>query len=227
MATDTSAPVRSRKKHLLVTSVIGVVGLILVTIAVLAIIQYVFTNSKGDDIPGPETVLVSSDAPSEKQPSSEAEAEYTVPAEQPRRILIPSLNVTSLVQKVGADKSSVMATPSNIHFTGWYTGSVAPGATGVSILNGHVGGSYSPGVFSHLKDLKKDATISIEMGDKSMRDFLVVSVQSYLADEAAVPLFADDSEITEELHLITCEGVYDDASKTYDHRMIVVAKLIK
>ena len=229
MATDTSAPARSRKakKHLLIASVIGVIGLILVTVAALAIIQYILTNSKGGDIPGPETVSVSADIPSEKQPSTEVETVYTVPAHQPRRILIPSLDVSSLVQKVGADKSNVMATPNNIYFTGWYTGSVVPGAEGVSILNGHVGGSYSPGIFSHLKDLKKDATISIEMGDTSKRDFRVVSVASYLVDEAAVPLFADDPEITEELHLITCEGVYDDASKTYDHRVIVVAKLIK
>jgi LPXTG-site transpeptidase (sortase) family protein len=119
-----------------------------------------------------------------------------------------------------------MATPNNIYFTGWYVESVVPGEKGVSILNGHVGGRYSPGIFKDLKNIEEGKSIRVEMGDLSWREFRVVSTTSYALSEAAEPLFHNDPRIDQELHLITCDGVYNKATETYDQRIIVVAERI-
>lgn len=121
----------------------------------------------------------------------------------------------------------MMAVPTNIFFAGWYVNGASPGELGVSIINGHAGGRYEQGVFHEIKSLRVDDVINIQAGDLSWKAFSVRSIETYDVQEAAVPLYADDPLISEELHLITCDGVFDDATQTYDKRVIVVAALIK
>lgn len=182
------------------------------------------TTRTGDAVPSSETVTAINDHPSEKKPADDTP--YTVPASHPRRLIIPTIGVTSFIQPVGLEKSGRMATPNNIYFTGWYVTSPTPGGEGVSILNGHVGGRYNPGIFKDLKKLMKNDTMSVEMGDLSIQKFRVVSVKTYALAETAAPLFRDDPAIEGELHIITCDGVFDDDTQSYDNRLIVVAEHI-
>lgn len=201
-----------------------ILGIALLCIAGIGFLQYWQATTAGDSIPSSETVEAVSEHPSEKKP--ELNQSYRVPADHPRLLIIPKLRTTSYIQPVGVDQTGVMATPNNIYFTGWYVKNVAPGEAGVSILNGHVGGRYAPGVFKDLKSLIKGDSITIEMGDQSKRSFRVVSVDSYEVSRAAEPLFKDDPEISNELHLITCDGAYNEVAKTYDQRVIVVAQRV-
>ena len=212
-----------KDRHLkVVISVSAILGSALVIVAALGIMDYLKVTQSGEEYPSTEVVQTSV-VTSEKAPPAISE-EYSVPATQPRVIEIPSIDVKAYIQKVGVASDGAMATPNNLFFTGWYTQSVVPGDTGVSIINGHVGGRYNAGIFRYLKDLEKDAVIKVQLGDLSWREFAVVSVNAYAVNDAAAPLFNDDVTIDSELHLITCDGVFDDATQTYDQRVIVVAR---
>ncbi len=198
-------------------------GGILLAVGIVGVMDYVSVKNEGAAVPEPVVVTDDSATPSEKKP--DMTQEYTVPAQYPRAIKIPSIGVETYIQQVGVTKANEMATPTNVHFTGWYVNGVTPGEPGLSIINGHVGGRYSPGVFANLKNTKTGDTIEIQMGDLSWRNFEIVSVATYSIEQSGAALFKDNPEITNELHLITCEGNYNQKSDTYDKRLIVVARL--
>ena len=213
----------TRKKHI-VTSILAVVGLCLLVAGGLGVYDYIHRTQTGVIVPDAQKVITTTQDPSEKKPT--ITNDYTVAANQPRLIQIPTINVKAYVQKVGITNTGAMATPNNIYFTGWYTNSVAPGEKGVSIINGHVGGRYNQGIFVDLKSLKPNDDINVQMGDLTWRNFKVVTTESYTLDATASVLFQDDPKIDRELHLITCDGVFDSVSRSYDKRVVVIAKYI-
>ena len=200
---------------------ISIVGAACLTIAALGFIDYLKTTQTGDETPSSITV-VEDGLPSERP--VDMNAPYTVPDDQPRTIKIPKLGVDAYVQPVGILPNKLMATPTNIYFTGWYVHGVAPGEPGLSIINGHEGGRYVSGVFKRINELAPGDTFSVQMGDLSWRNFVVTAVNSYAVADAATPLFARDSSVESELHLITCGGTFDDKNQTYDQRVIVSAR---
>jgi len=214
------------KHHLLIISSICVVGIALLAFAGFGVYDYYHTTHSGESFPSSETV--SRDVPvSERTISVDDSEGYTVSANQPRVIEIPSLHVKGYVQRVGVAADGAMATPSNINFAGWYVRNPAPGESGVSIINGHAGGRYTDGIFKHIGQLKAGDTLTLQMGDLSWRNFEVISSKIYPVADAGTALFKDDPSIDQELHLITCDGDFNDASQTYDARAIVVAKFIQ
>ncbi len=207
--------------------VIGLlVGATCIAIALFGLIDFYLSTHEGDVVPPKKIVTVNSDNPSEKDPG-EVSKEYRVPANQPRAIQIPSLDVHAYVQSVGVGDDDAMTVPTNIYFTGWYVNSPAPGEEGVSIINGHVGGRYLPGIFKRLNELAAGDELRIQMGDNTWRSFRVDSVTAYKVNKSAEPLYADDPSIERELHLITCGGNFDDATQTYDKRTIVSARYVE
>ena len=153
-----------------------------------------------------------------------ANSPYTVPANQPQRIVLPSINAEGFIQKVGIDQNNAIAVPSNIHMAGWFTGNDLPGDKGLSIIDGHVHGKYLPGIFTNLIKLKKGDHFTVEFGDNSTRRFEVVSVKSYPVDEAKQPLFKKQESIEAQLNLITCGGSFDKTSQQYRERVLVVSR---
>ena len=220
-----SAQNKSRKQLRLRVLAVAmlVVGCLLLTVGALGVYDYFSVKSEGADLPSNEAVTSDAVVPSENKPA-EISTGYVVPAGQPRVIEIPSISVEAYVQRVGITPQGAMATPNNIYFTGWYVNSVGPGEQGLSIINGHVGGRYSPGIFENLKNTKQGEKIRVQMGDLSWREFEITSVNTYPVEESGEALFDDDPTVDSELHLITCEGNYNSQSDTYDQRVIVVAK---
>ena len=210
----------SKRRTLLL--ILGMAGIGCLIIASLGIWDYLRTTGEGASMPTTETLARSTDTPSEKDPGLVTD-EYSVPEGLPRVIEIPGLGIKAYVQRVGVDTGNTIVTPDNIYFTGWYTGSAVPGETGVSIINGHAGGRYEQGVFRYVVDLKEGDALHVQMGDRSWREFRVESAKSYATSDAAAALFNDDPLIERELHLITCDGGFDDHTQTYDKRFIVVA----
>lgn len=210
------------RRRLAVISVVSIIAIALLAYGLLGVFEYFKVTTQGQKIPSTAVVTEDVEVPSERAPDTTAE--FTVPADQPRRIILDSLNVTAYIQKMGLTKENRMAAPNNIYFGGWYVGSAKPGDEGLSIINGHAGGRYEQGVFRNLGKLTAGSPIRIEMGDLSWRDFEVVSIGTYDIDTAQKMLFKDNPDIVRELHLITCDGVFDQQAQTYDKRTIVVAK---
>lgn len=193
-----------------------------VTIVGLVAFDYYRVTQTGTVTPQAAQTLETDDAPSEKDPGPVTD-EYTVPADQPRSIKIPTLSTDAYVQRVGVTKNNAMATPNNIAFTGWYVKSVAPGEDGLSIINGHAGGRYVDGVFKNLKRLTKGDSIQVQRGDLSWHNYKVVSVKTVSVEEASTVLYQHNAILQKQLNLITCDGNFNDASQTYDERTIVIA----
>lgn len=210
------------------------VALAIALIAIIVVIALLQLNStvpkediKEEIIPNSfpqaqDVVVISTDSPSEEIPT----LEYTTDAEDPRSIIIPSIGVNGFVQKVGIDQNNEIAVPNNIHFAGWYTNSVKPGEKGLSIIDGHVDGPTSQGIFGNLNSLEKDQIFEIEYGDGSKISFKVVDKIQVKVEDAYNVLFSKKSEITSQLNLITCGGNFNLDTGRYDDRIIVVTERI-
>lgn len=171
---------------------------------------------------GHRVETTSTDRPSE-QPVPDT---YSVPADKPLSIQLPSIKSKGFIQQVSVDKKNQMVVPSNVHMAGWYTGSPLPGDPGLSIIDGHVNGLYAKGIFKDLSKLKAGDTFTVTYGDKTIRTFKVKKLQTVSASDADTSLYVRDNAIAKQLNLITCTGRYEKSSHTYDSRVIVVAERI-
>ena len=199
--------------------VILIVGVVLVGVGMNAVRNWYNIQHAG--VPAGHTVAtVSTDTPSE-QPVPD---NYSVPADKPLSIPLPTIKTDGFIQQVGVDKANQMVVPSNVNMAGWYTKGALPGDAGLSIIDGHVHGLYAKGIFFNLGKLKSGDTFTVTYGDKSDRKFKVKQVQTVSTKEADTALFVRDKTISRQLNLITCTGQFDKDSKTYDSRVIVIAE---
>lgn len=199
--------------------VILIVGILLVGIGLNAVRNWYNIQHAG--VPAGHTVAtVSNDTPSE-QPVPD---NYSVPADKPQSIQLPTIKTEGFIQQVGVDKDNQMVVPSNVNMAGWYTKGSLPGDAGISIIDGHVHGLYAKGIFYDLGKLKSNDTFTVTYGDKSVRKFKVKQVQTVSTKEADTALFVRDKTFPKQLNLITCTGRFDKDSKTFDSRVIVVAE---
>lgn len=205
-----------------VKKLIYIIGILLIVAGSVGI--YLYFNDRQNTmkpitIIPTKTVVISLDKPSEAPVSSNDFA--NVPADQPKEIIIPNINVNGYIQKVGVDQNNQMVVPSSIYLVGWYINSVKPGESGLSIIDGHVLGIYNDAIFKDLINLKPGNTFSIIYGDNSEKLFVVKEVKLLPVNDTAVYLNAKDPNIKSQLNLITCGGTFDKNSQTYDKRVVV------
>lgn len=150
---------------------------------------------------------------------------YDVPANQPRRIIIPKISVDGFVQSVGVTEENKVESPTNIHVAGWYNEGPVPGNQGVSLIDGHYSGRYSDGIFKHLARLQQGDRFNVEFGDLSQETFEVIRSQNYGVEEASYKMLAAHPDAPQQLNLITCSGAFDSEANSYDERTLVIARL--
>lgn len=197
------------------------IGTFITTLGGLYLWSWYIATHGASEPPNPSVVVTySTDNPSETKPVGE----YIVAADQPRSIKITKIGSGGFIQKVGTDQDKRIAVPTNIHFAGWYRNSVKPGEKGLSIIDGHVGGRYSSAIFSKLSSINNGDEISIEYGNGSIRLFKVIDKQSLALDKSADFLFQKRKDVDYQLNLVTCDGTYNKKAKTFNNRLIIVAK---
>jgi sortase (surface protein transpeptidase) len=199
------------------------VGLGLIIYALLHFFDW-YTHTQGTAVaPNPSHVVtVSTDKPDEKPVPSGAT--YNVPADQPKKILIPSIGAEGFIQQVGEDQHKEISTPSNTNYAGWFVGSVKPGDKGLSIIDGHVSSRYGRALFAKVKNLQQGETVTIQFGDDSLRHFEVVERRELPKNEIMPYLLKKHDDIDSQLNLITCGGTFDKSSQQYANRVVVVTK---
>lgn len=208
-----------KKKSKILLIVIGIV----VVVSTITAIFFFKNRDREEIVYDPNQIVTESvEEPQETQPK-----EYDVPADLPKRIIIPKIYVKSLIQLVSTDQEGRIAVPNNIYVAGWYINSVRPGENGLSIIDGHRDGKKNHGIFYNLEKLKKDDKISIEYGDGSLREFLVIDVVQIVTEEAQEVMYERLEGVEKQLVLVTCGGEYDNELKTYIDRVIVRAKGIE
>ena len=172
----------------------------------------------------PAVITYSTDTPEETKPG--ADYQWQGQAHEPKRISVPTLGIDGYIQKVGVDQHKQVAVPSNVHMAGWFTESAKPGSAGLSIIDGHVDGRESDGIFKQLAKSKKDDVFEVELGDGTLHRFTVITVVTVDTKDAASVLFSQNPGVKSQLNLITCGGTFDTKTKSYDKRVIVSAQLV-
>ncbi len=207
------------KKRLLVASAAGL-GLI------AGLVGLITQSSQKTPQPAAVTQVVtfSTDTPDEQKPSANAYVWHGQPSD-PKYIRLPTIAAEGFMQNVSIDQHNAVAVPNNIHMAGWFAESMRPGQKGLSIVDGHVDGRQSDGIFKNLIKLNKNDQFTIELGDGTIKSFKVREVKSVDAARAAEVLFSHDPAVTNQINLITCGGNFDRQTKQYVERVIVVAEL--
>ena len=157
--------------------------------------------------------------------SQEQRAAYTVPADQPRYIYIPTLGVNARVMSVGVNSRGSIDTPSNLNDTAWYDGSAKPGQEGQVFIDGHTSfNRHLNAAFNNLPKLKANDQVVIEKGNGEKVGYRVVAtktVETSKVDmgEALNPPAGAKKGLT----LMTCTGTFNYRNQTADKRFIVYA----
>jgi len=164
-------------------------------------------------------------APQEPAASAAAVPAVAAPGDYPARLRIPALGINANVQQTGLTKSGAMGTPTNFTDVAWYKPGPVPGQAGSAVIDGHVDNGLSlAGVFKYLVDIKVGDDLYVDTKDGRALHFVVTDVETYPYHAVPTGLVFNRVDAAR-LNLITCEGVWVGADKTYDHRLVVFAEL--
>jgi hypothetical protein len=142
--------------------------------------------------------------------------------DSPVSISFPTLGTFNKVEKVGVNAQNEMEVPSgDTTDVGWYDGGTIPGENGSAVIDAHVFAA-----FKKLRYLKVGQGFAVTMASGKVLHFTVTDSRVYTLSEVPLDLLfnRDDGKY---LNLITCAGKLTPDHKTYDHRLIVFAKLVQ
>jgi uncharacterized repeat protein (TIGR01451 family) len=143
----------------------------------------------------------------------------------PTRIRIPGLAIDTVVEGVGVGHARSMEAPSNVWNAGWLRTGVRPGAVGQAVIDGHLDTVQGGAVFANLRGLRPGDRIYVSDDSGGELSFAVTAVQSLpLEGFPILQVFGPGS--SRSLNLITCDGAYSEARRTYDHRTVVFSTLV-
>jgi len=160
-------------------------------------------------------VLTMSLGPSLSTKTARASNDY------PTWIYAPSISLFSPVQGMGLTKNGELDVPSGLtNNVGWYKNGVVPGSTGTAVLDAHVFAA-----FKNLNQIQAGGHIYLLMASGKFLDYVVTASNLYpIKNLSPYTLFTPTA--SKQLNLITCAGKYISSVGTYDHRLIVSAKLV-
>lgn len=202
-------------------------GLLLVLIIAVVIAGVIYVRNHNKKSPKiNEGITYSTNEPNESKKDAD-NYKWVGSPNDPKKIVIQKINVDAYVQKAGVDQNKKVAVPNNVHLAAWFTESVRPGENGLSIIDGHVSGRKTEGVFKNLKNLQKGDTFNIERGNGTKLTFKVFETRTVPEGEAATILFSQNPKVLSQLNLITCGGEFNKQSGQYKDRVIVLSELQK
>ncbi len=144
-------------------------------------------------------------------------------AHTPIRLRIPRINVDSAVEQVGLTSSWTMEAPKIPADTGWFSMGPRPGEIGNAVIAGHYGWKDGiPAAFDDLHALAKGDELFVQDKNGTIIIFVVRRVLLYSENEDASAIFGSNDGKAH-LNLITCEGIWNKASKSYSDRRVVFA----
>ena len=144
---------------------------------------------------------------------------------RPVALTIPAIGVRTPLERLGRTAQGTLEVPASTTEAGWYTGSPRPGEIGSSVIAGHIDSTQGPGVFFRLRLLRPGDLVYVRRSDGTLAVFRVYAERMYAksrfpTDRVYGP--APDAE----LHLITCGGVFDQATGSYLGNVVVYATQI-
>ena len=129
-------------------------------------------------------------------------------AENPLRLVIPSIGINAFVEPVGIQSDSDLATPTQNPWedVGWYDLGPHPGEPGSAVIDGHLDrpGGY-PAVFWRLRDIQVGDDVQVRNTAGKTLHFRVIRIAYYTPEEAPLQDIFGNLGGTY-LNLITCAG---------------------
>ncbi len=139
----------------------------------------------------------------------------------PVRIKIPKIGVDAPLDYVGLTPGGMLDAPKVAGNAGWYDKGPKPGEIGNAVIDGHFGWEHNlPAVFDKLHDLQKGDTLSITDEKGGTINFVIRTMESYAENQSASAIF-QTSDGYAHLNLITCDGTWNAAQKSYTNRLVV------
>lgn len=169
-------------------------------------------------------ITYSTDKPSESKKEAD-NYNWRGGPEDPKRIRISKLGVDAFIQKAGVDQNKQVAVPNNVHLASWFADSQRPGQKGLSVIDGHVSGVTTDGVFKKLKTLAAGDSFQVELGSGKVLNYKVLETVELKEADSASYLFSQKPTVTSQVNLITCGGSFNRAANQYENRVIVAAEL--
>ena len=142
----------------------------------------------------------------------------------PTSIEIPSIGVTSALQRLGRDADGAIEIPDEWQVAGWYAEGVRPGQVGPAVIVGHVDSRQGPAVFYRLREMRRGDKIKITRRDGSVVTFVVDRLEQHAktrfpTDDVYLPT------LEPALRLVTCDGTFDRSTGHYRDNLVVFAHL--
>lgn len=173
---------------------------------------------------GPAAVSGGPTATPPRGDSGGSEARKPMAPSDPVRVSIPSIAVSSSLERLGLDEKKTMETPRDPAKAGWYEPGPTPGAMGPAVIAGHVTWDGTPSVFFKVAKLKAGDTIGVSREDGTTAEFTVDRVAQYPKDQfPTIDVYRNLDHAG--LRLITCGGDYSQADRRYADNVVVYATL--
>lgn len=139
---------------------------------------------------------------------------------------ISGKNIKLEVEEIGLDENDQLEVPQSWDNVGWYRKSAKPGENGNVIIDGHYDNNNGlPAAFWPLKNIRVNDTVILK--DKLNRSFTYEVIDTFyvdIDDPERLQVFKESDNPT--LTLITCGGIWDYTSGTYNKRLVVKANLL-
>lgn len=144
------------------------------------------------------------------------------PADNPARLIIPSIKLDTSVIEVGVTASGEMDVPDGkTRHVGWYRYGTIPGDTGSAVMDAHV---YA--AFTQLRNAKIGDDIYVVNMKGEKLHFRVTDSRVYEYDMLPLQQIFDDRS-GRHLNFITCARTFIPSLNTYSHRLVVYTELVE
>lgn len=150
----------------------------------------------------------------------------TLPAAVPVSVHAASVGMQSPLVQVGLNADGTIEVPVSYDTAAWYRLGPAPGSLGPAVIVGHVDSFKGPGVFFNLGALRPGAIIDVARADSTVAHFRVDAVNSYPKDHFPTATVYGPIDYAG-LRVITCGGVFDRTTKSYESDTVVFASLVR
>jgi sortase A len=136
---------------------------------------------------------------------------------------IPKIKIDSNIVDVGLASDGTMEMTKSLGDVGWYRLGQHPGEVGSAVIAGHYGWDNGvAAVFNDLSKLRAGDTLSVEDAKGVTTTFIVRESKSYDPKSDASRVFSSNDGKSH-LNLVTCDGVWNEASASYSKRLVVFA----
>ncbi len=159
-------------------------------------------------------------------PAPASAVPLTLPASPPVSVRAATVGMQSPLVQVGLNPDGTIEVPVAYDTAAWYRLGPIPGSLGPAVIVGHVDSYQGPGVFFTLGAMRPGAIIDVTRVDATVAHFRVDAVNSYPKNHFPTAAVYGPIDYAG-LRVITCGGVFDQTTRSYESNTVVFASLVR